>query len=272
MSAFSLYAQVMEEFDMHKNLPGKLATLLVLGHMPIAAYAVCENYELSQTPEQIAYLLNLGLENVVPEGDAPTIRRCDTNSDNSVDINDIRAIASMRNNPAAHPDDPMDWDRNNVINILDARGCQRACSLPRCAVPSEPQENPTGGSVEEASCFQSEDLDGDGNQEFVGMYQYTGEEERAGDWNLEVVILLDDESGNVQHVTYPFSGQSMAGSAGNVELHQHLSRQPAGLVNLNPGSVTIDSPGVVSYRFGRPKVLYYWKDGQINRALFGIDD
>jgi len=257
---------------MRKSLPGSLVALVFLGSAPSAAYAVCENYEVSQTPQQIAYLANLGLDNVVPVGVVPVIQRCDTNGDNTVDINDIRAIARMRNQPAAHPDDPMDWDRNNLITITDARGCQRACSLPRCAVSSDPHNDPRGGSTEEANCFHSEDLNGDGSQEFVGMYQYTGEEKRAGDWNLEVVILLNDENGVVQHITYPFTGQSTTGSAGNVELHQHLSKQPAGLVNLNPGSVTIDNPGVVSYRFGRPRVLYYWKDGQINRALFGIDD
>lgn len=257
---------------MRKSLPGALATFVILGSAPIAAYAACENYEMSQTPEQIAYLANQGLDNVIPVGVVPVVQRCDTNSDNSVDINDIRAIAQMRNQPAAHPDDPMDWDRNNVITVNDARGCQQACSLPRCAVPSEPQDEPTGGYTEEASCFQSEDLDGDGKKEFVGMYQYTGEEQRAAEWNLEVVILLDDENGDIQHLTYPFTGQSTMGNDGNVELHQHLSKQPAGLVNLNPGSVTIDNPGVVSYRFGRPRVLYYWKDGQVNRALFGIDD
>jgi hypothetical protein len=59
--------------------------------------------------------------------------RCDANDDDVVDINDIRAIFGNRNQPASGPDDPMDWDQNGIINVLDARGCQRACTLPRCA-------------------------------------------------------------------------------------------------------------------------------------------
>ena len=59
--------------------------------------------------------------------------RCDANDDDAVDINDIRAILGNRNQPATGPDDPMDWDQNGIINVLDARGCQRACTLPRCA-------------------------------------------------------------------------------------------------------------------------------------------
>lgn len=60
---------------------------------------------------------------------------CDINVDGVVDVNDIRAIATKRNQPADGPDDPMDWDRNGVINVLDARGCVLACALPQCAPP-----------------------------------------------------------------------------------------------------------------------------------------
>ena len=51
-----------------------------------------------------------------------------------MDINDIQTISMNRNQPANGPDDPMDWDQNGVIDILDARGCVLACTLPRCAV------------------------------------------------------------------------------------------------------------------------------------------
>ena len=60
--------------------------------------------------------------------------RCDVDDDDDVDILDIREISANRNQPASGPDDPMDWDQNGVVNVLDARGCQRACTLPRCAV------------------------------------------------------------------------------------------------------------------------------------------
>lgn len=58
---------------------------------------------------------------------------CDINDDSFVDINDIRTIVLNRNQPATGSDDPMDWDQNGVISVLDARGCVLACSLPRCA-------------------------------------------------------------------------------------------------------------------------------------------
>jgi len=61
------------------------------------------------------------------------VLRCDANDDGAIDRNDIRAIAANRNQPATGPGDPMDWDENGTINVLDARGCQRACTLPRCA-------------------------------------------------------------------------------------------------------------------------------------------
>jgi hypothetical protein len=61
--------------------------------------------------------------------------KCDIDMDGDVDRNDISLIIANRNQPAAHPDDPMDWDGNGIINILDARGCMRICTLSRCAIP-----------------------------------------------------------------------------------------------------------------------------------------
>jgi len=71
---------------------------------------------------------------VTQEVEEPEILMCDANGDDTVDIRDIRAIAMMRNQPATGPDDPMDWDQNGIINVLDARGCQQTCNLPRCAI------------------------------------------------------------------------------------------------------------------------------------------
>ena len=62
------------------------------------------------------------------------VQVCDVNGDNVVNMHDIRAISLNRNQPATGPDDPMDWDQNGVVNILDARGCVSSCTLPRCAV------------------------------------------------------------------------------------------------------------------------------------------
>jgi hypothetical protein len=82
-----------------------------------------------------------------------------------------------------------------------------------------------------------------------------------------VVILNEDASGNIQHVQYPYTGKKSDG-----EIQQHLSQQPAGVVNLNPGTVTIGQPGIVSYQDDEPKVLYYFVNGEIARAFYGIDD
>ncbi len=186
-----------------------------------------------------------------------------------VDINDIRAIAMTRNQPAAHPDDPMDWDQNSVINILDARGCQRACSYSRCAVqPNEPEEI-VGGETAPAECFQNQDFDGDGVDEFVAVTENT-EEERDEGYNLEVVIMTEDENDEVQLITYPYTGQSASETGG--EITQHLSTQPIGVVDLNPGTLVLKEPGIVSYRNGEPHVIYYFIDGKVNRAFYGIDD
>jgi hypothetical protein len=234
---------------------------------PIAALAQsCDDYQLSQ--EQLDYLESQSVLVEPPQGTVPIIQRCDIDGDNTVDINDIRAIAAARNQPAAHPDDPMDWDRNSVINILDARGCQRACTLPRCAIQAVEPEQLVGGTTEVADCSQTQDFDGDGSEDFAGLVEHSGPEPRGGDWKMEVVILNEDASGNVQHVTYPYTGRKSDAD----EIQQHLSSQPAGVVNLNPGTVTLDQPAFVSYQDGEPKVLYYFVNGEIARAFYGIDD
>ena len=253
---------------MRIRLPAMLTILVPLGLAPIVAFAAaCEDYPLTQA--QLDHLAAQPFEIAVPSGEVPVIQRCDINDDNMVDINDIRAIAMSRNQPAAHPDDPMDWDRNHVINILDARGCQQACTLRRCAVQNEPEAELVGGVTEDADCFQIQDFDGDGSLDFIGMYEHTGDATRGGGWELEVVILNEDAGGNVQSIVYPYTGRK---SAATGELLQHLSVQPAGVVNLNPRTLTIAEPAVVSYRNGEPKVIYYFDNGVLARAFFGIDD
>lgn len=250
------------------RLPALLMVAIPFVLAPLAALAA-ECTDVPLTAEQEAYLASQGVDIVTPEGDVPNIQRCDIDGDNVVDMNDIRAIAAARNQPAAHPDDPMDWDRNNVIDILDARGCQRACTLRRCSTPTAEPEELDGGVVEEAQCNQAEDIDGDGTPDVVAMSEFTGPEPRGGGWSLEVVILTEDENGAVQHVTFPYTGKQ---SAETGEVGQHLSTQPAGEVNLNPGIIVTDQPAVVSYRNGEPKVIYYYVDGVLARAFYGIDD
>ena len=249
------------------RLTAIFTAFVFLGLAPVAVLAQgCGVYPLTQ--EQINYLDGQQVEIASPDGELPVIQRCDIDGNNAVDINDIRAIAANRNQPAAHPDDPMDWDRNSVINVLDARGCQRACALPRCAVQQEDPDEMMGGVSETAQCFQVDDYDGDDVEDFVGLSEQTEGPARGGNWTLEVVILNEDASGNIQHVRYPYTGKKSDAD----EIQQHLSQQPAGVVNLNPGTVTIAEPGIVSYQDGEPKVLYYFENGQIARAFYGIDD
>jgi hypothetical protein len=44
------------------------------------------------------------------------------------------------------------------------------------------------------------------------------------------------------------------------------------MVDLAPGTLMIDNPAIVSYRDGEPKVIYYFVDGVVHRAYYGIDD
>lgn len=256
-----------------------LTAFALSGLAPIAAFAQdptapgCGDYNDQLTAEQIAYLDGQDLAIQVPQGEVPIIQRCDVDGNNVVDINDIRAISLRRNQPAAHPDDPADWNRDNVITVNDARGCQLACALPRCATMSEEPAELQGGTSAPASCTQSDDFDGDGEPDTVAIFESTSQEEDRGEWTLDVVILNKDESGNVQHVTFPFTGQTLADTQ---EVTQHLSKQPCDtgncMVNLAPGTLMIDKPAIVSYRNGEPKVIYYFVDGEVRRAYYGIDD
>ncbi len=255
---------------MRKQLTVMLVTLIPYWLAPTSLPAGECNPQLSQA--QSDYLQQHQLEIAVPGGDLPSIQRCDTNHDNWVDIADIREIALERNRPVRHPDDPMDWDKNGVINLLDVRGCQRACAAARCAPKSSYESEPeqmVGGTVEDAGCFQTEDLDGNGTQDFTGIFEYTGNVNRGNNWNLNLVILIEDGSGNVQHVEYPYTGQVTANEG---DLRQHLSVQPAGLVDLNPRSITIPQPGIVSYRDGEPKTIYYFFNGTLQRGIYGVHD
>jgi len=248
-----------------------LTILLLSGLAPIAAFAAtCDDYEAQLTQEQLDYIAATSLEIAVPGGEVPVIQRCDIDGNNTVDMNDIRAIAMKRNQPSAHPDDPMDWDRNNWIDVRDARGCQLACTLPRCAVQTgEPPVVLQGGESAPAECSQTVDINGDGEEDLVAVSENTVADRGEG-WTLETVILSKDENGNVQHITYPYTGQSASATGG--EVGQHVSMQPAGMVDLNPGTLMLDEPAVVAYRDGEPLVVYYFVNGVVNRAFFGIDD
>ena len=60
---------------------------------------------------------------------------CDLDNNNEVNILDINLFRPHRNTPAG-PNEPLDIDRNGVINKLDARKCVLECTNSRCAVSS----------------------------------------------------------------------------------------------------------------------------------------
>jgi len=244
------------------------AALLPFG--PVLA-ETCGNYPL--TPAQSDALQKARLDVVVPEGEAPFVQRCDIDENGIIDRMDIRQISKNRNRPASDPDDPMDWDRNGVVNALDARGCVLACTYRRCAS----QQRRAGIDVQASqktvgqpgNCYQADDFDGDGKQDFVGVFDYVGNQTRGNNWDLQTVILYEDAAGDTQVIAFPYTGQSSR--SGN-QIFQHLSLQPAGPVDLNPGGVMLSRPGIVSYRNNEPKTLFYFQGGIWNRAFYGIDD
>jgi len=245
-----------------------ISVLAAAATVPITALAVdCVHDDIS--PEQQAFLDQQNLELRVPEAEVAIIQRCETNGDNVVDMVDIRNIALARNQPSRHPDDPWDWDANGVINLLDVRGCQQVCAQPRCA-PLPPQPEPVGGVIEEKECSQSQDLDGDGKQDFVGIFENTGEP-LAGGYNLKLVIVNEDEAGNIQQTTVDYAGETVV-EDGQPRMKLHVTEQPAGEVELSPGKITLENPGIISYGFGKPEVIYYWADGELRRAFYNIDD
>lgn len=252
---------------MRTGFTTRIAALVAVTTIPVTAFAANCEHEISA--EQQSFLDQQNLQIKKPEGELMVVQRCDTNADNVVDIEDIRNISLARNQPARHPDDPMDWDGNNLINVLDARGCVQACTLPRCA-PALPQPEPVGGRTEETKCSISQDLDGDGAEDFVGIFENTGEE-LAGGYNLKLVLVNRDEGGNLQQTTINYAGK-MVEEDGKLKVKMHLSEQPAGPVDLSPGGVMLSRPGIVAYSNGVPRVLYYWVNGKLRRAAYLVDD
>jgi hypothetical protein len=262
---------------MRKRLLVVLGAVIPFGLAPAAALAEgCGDYPLTQ--KQSDYLQAQQLDIAIPEGDVPFVQRCDVDGNDVIDNNDLFAIRAHRGQPPVHPDDPMDWDGNGIIHGRDVGGCASSCTSNGCAVKDEVEEDGLQVAAdmgqkdlpgESGACYQVDDFDGDGVQDFIGIYEYTGDETRGNNWTLQVVILTEDNLGNVQHVEFQYTGQV---TDGNAELRQHLSLQLPGTVDLNPGSITIDEPGVVSYRDGEPHTIYYYSNGTLSRAFYGIDD
>jgi hypothetical protein len=250
---------------MPTGLAVKIAFMTLTGFVSASALAAsCEEAPL--TAKQSSFLSQNGLSIINPEGEVAVIHRCDINGDMKVDITDIRAISARRNQPAAHPNDPMDWDSNSIIDVYDARGCLQACSEPRCLINSDPVEEPTGGVIEVAECFQTQDVDNDGEADQVIAITEEETQSVEGPKTLSLVIMREVE-GEVKYFKDSFAGKSEDGKVG-----LHLAQQEPGVIDLLPGSVVIDETATISYQDGEPKILYYWKDGVLRRAPYGVDD
>ena len=272
---------------MRTRINSMLTAFVLSGLAPIALFAQegCGTYDSQLTEEQAAYLAGQDLAIEEPVGEVAIIQRCDVDGNNVINTNDLKLIRERRGEAATHPDDPWDWDGNGVINGRDVGGCAKSCNVggtTDCSVESLIEEEglqaaEENGAMETASepaaCFQIDDFDGDGEEDFVGLYASTSQEEDRGEWKLEVVILNEDESGNVQHITFPFTGQILKDTQ---QVTQHLSKQHCDtgqcMIDLNPGTLMIDKPAIVSYRNGERKVIYYFVDKVVHRAYYGIDD
>ena len=253
----------------------KLTIFTLFSLSPIAAIATCGDYPLTQAQQDLLEAEALPVK--IPVGETPVIIRCDVDGNKVINNDDLVLIRAHRGEKAAHPDDPMDWDGNGIIHGRDVGGCASSCSSKGCAVKELDEEQglvaaqQLGDTIIEgdsASCFQTGDFDGDGSTDFVGIFEHTGDD-RGGNWTLSVSVMHEDDNGVIQHINYPYSGQQ---SSDKTQLNQHLSMQLAGVVDLMPGTLTLDKPAVVSYRDGEPAVIYYFKNGKMNRAFYGVDD
>ena len=60
---------------------------------------------------------------------------CDVDENGIIDYRDIKGIYYSLGDVADGPDDPRDWNRDEVITKIDAKGCIQECSDPRCGFP-----------------------------------------------------------------------------------------------------------------------------------------
>ncbi|MDH3389474.1 MAG: hypothetical protein OEN02_16410 [Gammaproteobacteria bacterium] len=121
---------------------------------------------------------------------------------------------------------------------------------------------------DDQGCTVVDDFNGDGRDDFAGIFQYTGKQLRLNDWSLDVVILFSGADG-IEHVIFPFAGQY--DQRGELLL-QYLAPRAPGELDLRPGKMRLDYPAVVSYRRGKPSVVYYWNGEQITQRAIGVDD
>ena len=117
-------------------------------------------------------------------------------------------------------------------------------------------------------CFLRSDFDGDGVEDFVGIHQNSRSKGDGHRWVFDLVLIYSD-GGEKRHSVFPGSGRA---DMDEEVMHHFIAAQPPGTVDLRPGEVKIDHPGIISYRYGAPAVLYYWDGDRFTLRNFYLDD
>ncbi len=118
------------------------------------------------------------------------------------------------------------------------------------------------------SCSISADFNGDGVEDFAGIFHYQGKKKRPSGWLLDLVVIYSDQ-GQLKHQVLPYAGRF---TRDGDRLRQFLAVQPAGRIDLKPGQATLDHPGILSYRDGTPAVAHYWSGNRFTKRVYYIDD
>jgi len=120
-------------------------------------------------------------------------------------------------------------------------------------------------------CSISADFNGDGVDDFAGIYRFrddAGRRKRSNSWDLDLVIMYS-VGDRIDHVIYPYAGRY---TAGNEPIRTFLTLQDAGVIDLMPGQLKLTGPAIVSYLEGIPAVAYYWNGRRFLQRAFGVDD
>lgn len=133
-----------------------------------------------------------------------------------------------------------------------------------------PKDRDVGNFVDggDPACSVSADFNGDGKEDFAGLFRYQGPEKRHNGWLLDLVILYS-ENGNLTHVIYPYAGQYYERQE---SVLVYLRKQGPGLIDLMPGQYELERPGIGVYIRGRPASTYYWDGREFAGLPMGVDD
>ena len=123
-------------------------------------------------------------------------------------------------------------------------------------------------SKNNARCSYLTDLNGDGIDDFVAIYKYTGEKKRSNDWLLDLIIMYSEGRG-INHIIYPYAGRYLVKEA---SILQSLSLHDPGVIDLMPGKLEVKTPVIIASRSGKPAVTYYWNKKRFSQQAMGVDD